>query len=497
MPHMLNTNDWLSYHALSSPQKVALIERKQRWTYVELNEIVAQTASRLLSAGVRPDQRVAVLMGNCATYVFLVHALMRVGAVLIPLNVRLTVEELRCQIEQSRCELLICDEQAETQAAVLLHSDLRVIPLSALNRLPTDLTVSGPSHPLRFDDLQSIVYTSGTTGRSKGAMLTYGNQFWSATASAFRLGTLPHDRWLLCMPLYHVGGLAIALRCCLYGTTIVLQNKFDPQAVQQAIETEQVTLVSLVPTMLHRLFPIWEKQPPPASLRCVLLGGATAPKPLLERAIELGLSIATTYGLTEAASQVTTQPPGEVFKKRGSVGKPLMFSQVHIVDDQGRTQPTGETGEIVVQGPTVMQGYEGQSEATEKTLKDGKLHTGDLGYLDEDGDLWVVRRRTDLIVTGGENVYPTEVEQVLLQHPDVVEACVVGVDDAEWGQRVAAAIIRSRSSTVSETDLGSFCKGKLAGYKQPRVFRFYDQFPQTASGKIDRKSIAKQISEHT
>lgn len=417
---------------------------------------------------------------------------MRLGAVLVPLNVRLTVEELQGQIEQSHCEFLICDEPAETQAAALLHPDLRVIPLSALKRLPTDPSVEEASRPLRFDDLQSIVYTSGTTGRPKGAMLTYGNQFWSATAAAFRSGTMPQDRWLLCLPLYHVGGLAIVLRCCLYGIAIVLQKRFDPPAVHQAVGTERITLVSLVPTMLYRLLPIWKKQPPPASLRCVLLGGATVPEPLLKQAISLGVPIATTYGLTEAASQVTTQPPGEVFKKPGSVGKPLMFSQVHIVDDRGRTQPVGEIGEIVVQGPTVMLGYDGQPEATEKTLKDGKLHTGDLGYLDEDGDLWVVQRRTDLIVTGGENVYPAEVERVLLQHPDVAEACVVGVDDAQWGQRVVAAIVRKPGATVSAGDLAALCKEKLAGYKQPRFIRFFAQFPKTSSGKINRRSVAGQ-----
>ena len=350
-------------------------------------------------------------------------------------------------------------------------------------------------------------------------MLTLENHFWSAVASAFRLGVDPQDRWLLCMPLYHVGGMAIVLRSCLYGTAVVLHSRFEPAAVNEALEAQQITLVSLVPTMLHRLLEARGERPMPPTLRCILLGGAAAPPALLERCLALNLPVATTYGLTEAASQVATATPAEVRRKPGTVGKPLLFTEVRILDEDGRELPPGEIGEIAVRGPTVMQGYypavSGQRSAFSRQASavsgqppvadaeswkleaDGWFHTGDLGYLDADGDLWVVQRRTDLIVTGGENVYPAEVERVLLAHPDVREACVVGVEDAEWGQRVAAAVVLREDAELTEEALVAFCRERLAGYKVPRILRFVDALPQTASGKAARAAVREDLEKST
>jgi O-succinylbenzoic acid--CoA ligase len=334
-------------------------------------------------------------------------------------------------------------------------------------------------------------------------MLTYGNHLWSAVGSAFRLGTDPQDRWLLCMPLYHVGGMAIVLRCCLYGTTVILQERFDPVAVNQALDTQGVTLVSLVPTMLHRLLEARGERPLPATLRCILVGGAAAPPSLLEKCLALGWPLATTYGLTEAASQVATATPAQVRRKPGTAGKPLMFTQVRIVGEDGEELPPGEIGEIVVSGPTVMRGYYSAQRSAggaqraavsdQRSVIGHPLHTGDLGYLDEEGDLWVVQRRADLIVTGGENVYPAEVEGVLLAHPGVEEACVVGIADPEWGQRVAAAVVVRPGARLTEEELIAFCRQRLAGYKQPRLLRFVKGLPRTASGKVDRAAVVREV----
>jgi O-succinylbenzoic acid--CoA ligase len=325
-------------------------------------------------------------------------------------------------------------------------------------------------------------------------MLTYNNHLWSAIASAVRLGTDPADRWLTCLPLNHVGGLSIVFRCCLYGTAVVLQQGFDPAAVSRALETQDITLVSLVPTMLHRLLESHPSSLANSRLRCLLIGGAALSPALLERCRALGLPLALTYGLTEAASQVATASSAEVYRKPGSVGRPLMFSSVRIVDPHGQELPPGEIGEIVVRGPTVMHGYYRQPEATRQTLRSGELYTGDLGYLDDAGDLWVTQRRADLIVSGGENVYPAEVEQVLREHPAVGDACVVGLNDVEWGQRVAAVVVVRRSQAqVSEAELIAFCRTRLAGYKQPRLIRFIDALPQTASGKVQRDVVRQQL----
>lgn len=502
---MAQTFDWLAHRAQVSPQKVALIFEEQSWTYRELNTLVAEMAARLAAVGVEAGQHVAVLMPNRMETVCLIHALARLGAVLVPLNIRLTAAELGWQVEHAGCTLLICDAHTEAQAADLAHPGLMVVSVDApqrpgsrwLNSFTGD-AAQWQNRPLDLEAVQGIVFTSGTTGHPKGAMLAFANHFWSATASAYRLGTDPKDSWLACMPLYHVGGIAIIFRCCLYGTAVVLQSGFDAAAVGRAIESHSVTLLSVVPTMLHRLL---ESQADAlGKLRCILLGGAAAPKPLLEKCRAMKLPVAATYGLTEAASQVATESlvhagkPGSGRRPVGSVGQPLMFSQVRIVNSNGQDVLTGDIGEIVVSGPTVMRGYYNNPEATQKTLRYGRLHTGDLGYLDANGDLWVVLRRTDLIVSGGENVYPAEIEQVFEQHPDIEEVTVVGVDDAEWGQRVAAAIVPRRSDrTITEEELLDFSRDRLAGYKQPRMVRLVDKLPRTASGKIQRDKVKRLI----
>lgn len=481
--------DWLAHRSQASPQKLALIFGERRWTYLELNEAVTLLCSQLAAAGVQPGQHVAVLMPNCPEYIYVTHALARLGATLVPLNTRLTGAELRWQVEQADCCFVLCANETEALAGALNVQTLNVQTFK-LSNLPT----AWLSRPLDLAAVQGLIFTSGTTGQSKGAMLTFHNLLWSATASAFRLGTDPGDRWLACLPLYHVGGLSIIFRCCLYGATLVLQPGFDPAAVSQALEMQGITLVSLVPTMLHRLMEAHPSSLAHSQLRCLLIGGAALSPALLESCRALQLPIAATYGLTEAASQVATALSAEVSRKPGSVGKPLMFSTVRIVDPHGQALPPGEIGEIVVRGPTVMAGYYRQPEATTQTLRNGELYTGDLGYLDHEGDLWVVQRRADLIVSGGENVYPAEVEQVLRQHPAIEDACVVGLDDQEWGQRVAAVVMRRSQAQVSAAELIAFCRTRLAGYKQPRLIHFVESLPQTASGKVRRDVVRQQLA---
>jgi O-succinylbenzoic acid--CoA ligase len=307
------------------------------------------------------------------------------------------------------------------------------------------------------------------------------------------LGVLPDDRWLSCLPLYHVGGLAVIFRSCLYGTAVDLHDGFDLTAINHSLDTQSISLISLVPTMLVRLLAVRDAWP--ATLRLVLLGGAAAAPDLLGEALAAGVPVATTYGLTEAASQVATMLPADVRRKPGSAGRPLMFTSVRIVHEDGQTAAPGVYGEIVVSGPTVMRGYVNNEAATAATVRDGDLFTGDIGYLDDDGDLWLVQRRSDLIISGGENIYPAEVEAVLKQHPAVTAVCVVGVPDAQWGQLVTAAVVLQEAATVGAADLLAFCRQHLAGYKLPRRLRFVPQLPQTASGKVHRQAVAALMAE--
>jgi O-succinylbenzoic acid--CoA ligase len=495
--------DWLGQQARVSGRKVALVEGERQWSYAELNGLVDRLAGRLGAAGVGAGMHVAVLMPNRVEYVCLIHGLARLGAVLVPLNIRLTGTELKWQVEQAGCAVVVCSQETERQAVALAAPERTVLsvdsPQAREAKALSDFADGGAAHrqqgPFSLDQLQGIVYTSGTTGQPKGAMLSYGNHFWSATASAFRLGTAPDDRWLVCMPLYHVGGMAIILRCCLYGTAVVLQHGFDPEAVGQALKDQGVTLISVVPTMLHRLLETAPDALVSAKLRCILIGGAAANPDLVEQCLALGLPVAASYGLTEAASQVATAFSAQIGNKPGCVGKPLMFSSVRIAAEDGQSLPAGAIGEIVVQGPTVMQEYYQQPEATARALRQGELYTGDMGYLDEAGDLWVVQRRADLIVSGGENVYPAEVEQALQRHPAVKDVCVVGLEDAEWGQVVVAAVVLAGGATLTAAELIAFGRERLAGYKQPRQIRFVEALPRTASGKIRRDEVRALFSD--
>lgn len=482
--------DWLTARARATPQAPALIIGRQQWTYAALLEEVQGYAANLAAAGVAPGRRVAVLLPNGLPYVCLVHALARLGAVLVPLNVRLTKAELARQVAQADCRLLVYGEATAAQAQALAGPERRLLNVAALDRAPPQ---PAPAPSFSLDALQAVVFTSGTTGRPKGVMLTFANHFWSATASAFRLGLRRDERWLSCLPLYHVGGLAVIFRSCLYGTGVVLHDGFDVEAFNESLERHAVTMTSLVPTMLYRLLPTRDDWP--RALRLVLVGGAATAPELAARCAQAGVPLATTYGLTEAASQVATMLPDGVRGKPGSVGRPLMFTGVDIVDEAGRALPPDEPGEIVVSGPTVMRGYDGDEAATAQMLVDGRLHTGDVGYLDEDGDLWLLQRRSDVIVSGGENVYPAEVENVLRQHPALSAACVVGLPHPEWGQQVAAMVVAAPGQTATPADLEQFCRERLAGYKLPRRWQVVEALPQTSSGKVARRQVQEMLRE--
>ncbi|MBK8988684.1 MAG: AMP-binding protein [Chloroflexi bacterium] len=499
--------DWLTERSAASADALALISGKRRWTYGELDRLVNALAGSLQAQGVQPGDLVAALLPNSLTYVCLIHALARLGAVLVPLNTRLTEDEIAWQIGHVGAKWLVAERELSIVNCQLLIVNEEFI------RTAESLTID--HCPLTIDNLQCVVFTSGTSGRPKGAMLTFANHYASAMASAERLGVRADDRWLSVLPLYHVGGLAVILRSCLAGTAVSLHPRFDLDAINDDLDHNPISLISLVPTMLHRLLETrthW-----PASLRLILLGGAAAPAELVEQANALPRKavgsrelvvdsnnftihnspplVAPTYGLTEAASQVATATPEEAARKPGSVGKPLPGLTVTIVDEHGRSLPPNTPGEIVVSGPTVMAGYfiaDCGLRRRQSAIRN--LPTGDIGYLDEEGDLWVMQRRSDLIVSGGENVYPAEVEVVLKSHPAVADACVVGAPDVVWGQVVAAAVVLREETAVTPTDLAYFCRERLAGYKTPRRWQICPALPHTPSGKIARREVAAMFA---
>ena len=486
--------DWLRHRADAMPGALAVMrEDGDAWTFAELNSRAALLAARLRRLGVTEDSRVALLMGNSRRYVEVVHALIKLGATLVPLNTRLTAVELAWQLRDVRADLLLDDERNRETAVAA--SSAAAIPRWGLGagagaRLLDAVEPGEPPEERRIDleRIHAIIYTSGTTGQPKGVRLTYGNHWWSAIGSALNLGLHAGDRWLAVLPLFHVGGLAILLRGVIYGIPVVVHQRFDPAAVNHAIDRQAITIVSVVATMLDRLLEQRGEQPFPAALRAVLLGGGPAPRPLLERCARLGVPVIQTYGMTETASQAATLAPADALRKLGSAGKPLLPLQIGIRHDGGAAPPL-TPGEIVVRGPSVTPGYDSRPEATAAAIRDGWLHTGDLGYLDEEGYLFVLDRRDDLIISGGENVYPAEVEAALLAHPAVADAGVIGLSDPHWGQRVAAVVVLLPRAAVTAEELIDFCRTRLAGYKVPVEIRFRPELPRNAAGKLMRHAL--------
>jgi O-succinylbenzoic acid--CoA ligase len=488
---MQSLPDWLQHWSRARPDHPALMDGGHVVSFAEMAERVDLAARRFATLGVGQGDRVAVLLREGVDLVVVLHALPRIGAVVLPLHRRLTATEIEWQLRDGRAALLCYDETSRATATRLAGSRCCVTgdPLEGdrrLDSIPARARVV-PVAP-GIDTLHTVLYTSGSTGRPKAVELSWGNHFWSAMGSAFNLGVCPDDRWLACLPMAHVGGLSILLRSLIYGSTVVIQNRFDPAEANRAIDTRGVTIVSLVANMLRRMVDLRGGKAYPPALRCVLLGGGPAPRALLETCARLKVPVIRTYGLTETASQVTAMPLGEALRKAGSSGRPLLSSRVRIVD-AGREVALCEVGEILVKGPTVSAAVLEQGDS-----RDGWLSTGDLGSLDEEGFLYVVGRRDDTIISGGENVHPTEVETQLESHPAVAEACVVGTPDPDWGEIVTAFVrLRSRASTTAD-ELQAHVRCRLAGFKIPRRFFFVDDLPRTASGKVARSRLRRDCS---
>lgn len=464
------------------PHQPALVHQARVMTYLDLDDRVIRAASGLLRLGVRPGQVVGLWAPNGPDWVALAHAVGRIGAILLPLNLRLADQEISWQVARAEASLVLAD----APRCGRLEGHVRTLPLEeAFDEGPT-LPVGDHLDPGR---VHTVIFTSGTTGRPKGALLTWANQLASATASTAALGLTERDRWLLAMPLFHVGGLNILHRCALAGATVVLHERFDPEAAVRALAEEGVTVASVVPAMLRRMLELWGDRPLPPNVRAILIGGAPIPPDLVTRC-PVALP---TYGLTEACSHVTLMRPGADALDRASAGMPIFGTDVRIVDAARAELPVGAPGMIEVRSPTVFQGYLGEPEATAATLVEGWLRTGDDGYLDDRGCLHVLSRRSDLIVSGGENVYPSEIERVLDRHARVYESAVVGADDPRWGQ-VPVAFVVPRGEAPTEAELKAFVAEHLARYKVPRKVTILDALPRLGSGKLDRQALRQRVS---
>jgi len=412
-----------------NPNGVALVTGAGSVTYAALDARARHAAGGLAARGVSPGEEVGIALPPGEDFAVALHGCLLLGAAAVPIDLRLGAAE----------------RAARLAGAVTVEEPL-----------------DGPSlrDPARHraDAVATVMYTSGSTAAPKQVRLTYGNWLWNALGSAIALGLERNDRWLCPMPLAHVGGLSILLRSTIYATTVVLPDGFDVEAVNRhLLDPEQrITLVSLVPTMLSRLLDAGLARPP--TLRWALLGGGPIPPALVRRADAAGVPIASTYGMTEACSQIATR------------GWPLTGVELRVAED----------GELLVRGPTVATGALGP---------DGWLHSGDLGVLDDRGRLTVIGRRSDTIVTGGENVAPAEVEAVLLDHPAVADAAVHGRTDAEWGERLVATVVLHDGAEASPEQLREHCAGRLAAFKVPKSIGLTDALPRSPTGKLLRRDL--------
>jgi len=492
----VRVRSWLLERARLSGAEEAVRFGERRVSFEALAELSLRAAGRLRRRGVKQGDLVAVLLANGLDFVQLLHAVSLCGSRLLPLSTRLTPEELVGQLRASRATHFLYGEGELGERARAAIRELPDLEGAALEE-PWFQGSEDPAHPgalarhIDLGEVLAVLFTSGTSAAPKGVRLSYGNLEASAFAAALHLELRRDDRWLACLPLFHIGGLSILMRNVLLGSSVLIHERFDPARVSAAID-EGITHVSLVPTMLGRLLDVRGERPTPASLRGILLGGAAAPPALLERAQKLGFPVFPSYGLTEACSQVATRAPGDpeaASQPSGSVGRALFGTEIRIADSGGEPLPPEREGEILVRGPTVMAGYLGDAEATSRALRDGWLRTGDVGILDPEGRLRVVDRKDDLIVSGGENVSPAEVEAVLREHPEVAEVGVAGLPDPDLGSSVTAWIVPRAGASCRAEDLRRFCRGRLAGFKVPKEIRFAAELPRNSSGKLLRRCL--------
>ncbi|MCP4039779.1 MAG: o-succinylbenzoate--CoA ligase [bacterium] len=495
---------WLSRRASLSPRDPAIDWRGSTLRYAELAERVAGVVRALGRLGVERGDVVAVHLPNGLSIVELVHAGFAGDFVLHLINTRLREPEIEFQLRDSEARFFVhlaADARAravrldEGTARICVREASGVSELVLASEAPRSSATGSSIACSEALDLQAtrfVLYTSGTSGKPKGVALSAANLLASARGSAALLRAGRTDRWLLCLPIFHVGGLSILLRSVLAGSAVVLHERFLPDEINRALDHEGVTGISLVANMLSRILDQRSTDLPPRSLACVLLGGGPAPAALLDAAREAGFPVAPTYGLTEAASQVATRLPTD---PEGSGLRPLEGTEVMIADESGCAVAPGHAGEIRVRGGSVMSDYWKRPEATRAALRDGWLRTGDIGSLDRAGRLTVYDRRSDLIVSGGENVYPAEVEAVLLEHPAIAEAGVAGQAHETFGQRPVAWLVSTVDDFRDSEDLHEHCRMRLAAYKCPVKFHWVASLPRTASGKLLRRELGRSGDE--
>ncbi|NDJ60891.1 MAG: long-chain fatty acid--CoA ligase [Chloroflexi bacterium] len=497
--------DWLEKRAQLSPERIALQDAAtgQELTYAAWNINANRTANYLRSLGVQRGDRVAVYATNSFAYLDIWHACGKIGAILQNLNWRLTIPEI-AQLLQDAAPVVLAYSAEYVEAVAQLRQDLpsvrHYIAVDEATAAPNDQYLAERAtypailteHPnLHPDDPWVICYTGGTTGLPKGAILTHSNMAWNSVNTVMSWGLTPDDVAILNAPLFHTGGLNVfTLPLIHIGGKSIVCKSFDADQVFDLIERAGVTLYFGVPTMFVVMqgHPRWQTADF-SRMKLVISGGAPCPLPIFERFWVKSVDFKTGYGLTEAGPNTFWLPAADVRRKPGAVGFPLFHIDVKIVHRDGSLCGANEPGELLIRGPHVTPGYWNRPDATTEAIRDGWLHTGDLATCDDEGYYTIVGRLKDMIISGGENIYPAEIESALHAHPAVEEAALIGVPDEKWGEVGRAVVVLRPDQRTDEDTLKSFLETRLAKYKIPKSFVFVAELPKTGPGKIDKQAL--------
>lgn len=497
----------LAHHADRFPDRACLVWGKETITYGELERRAARIAGGLRSLGVGRGEIVAVLLYNCPEFIEIMFAISRIGAIFMPINWRLAGEEVAYIATHAGAKLVVSEPElvplAETVRSRLPEGQFVSVANAGEGWTPLDTLRSASDEPpieaVEGDDIHRLMYTSGTTARPKGVMITYANLYWKTIAQLVEFGLTARDKGLACGPLYHVGALDLTTTNLLYaGGSVEIHRKFETDAVLDALEHHGISNVWLAPSMVNQLLahPALERRDL-SGVKLIIDGGEKMPLPLIERLRRAfpNAWFADAYGLTETVSGDTFLDKGKTVEKLGSAGKACLHLEVAIWDEDDRPVPNGTLGEIVLRGPKVFKGYWKDPEATAVAFRGEWFHTGDIGYLDPDGFLYIVDRKKDMIISGGENIASPEVERVLYEHPAVLEAAVVGKPDPRWGEVPVAFVVLREGKKADAEELEEFCRARLAKFKVPRAVRYVDALPRNPSGKVLKRVLREYAAE--
>lgn len=491
---MENISFWVHKRAFISPDRIAMSGKIRSYTYVELSGKINEMAILLkYKYHLEKGDRIAILANNREEYIIAYFSIAQLGLVAVPLNIRLTAKELEFQVRDSGVKAIIY----ETETAGLYKELSAFYRFESALSFDDSMNVDVNFYPYTENQVDCsldpyiICYTSGTTGRPKGAVLTQENMFWNAINNQTAIDITSKDKTIVLLPLFHIGGIGLfAFPTIFAGGEIVVPGKFNPDQAIKSIEENQVTLVMGVPAIHDaiRKSALFETANFD-SVRWFYSGGAPCPEELIHTFLDRGLPFGQGFGMTETSPTIFMLSKEDYKRKAGSIGKPALYCEISIVDDEGHPVAQGEIGELLIKGPHVMKEYWGLPDVTENTIRNGWLHSGDLIRQDEEGFVYMAGRKKDMIISGGENVYPLEVEQVMNKLKGVNESAVIGVEDKKWGEVPIAFVSLDADTTIKKDDLLTHCKQQLGKYKVPKQIIILKELPKNAAGKIDKKAL--------